>query len=360
MSKRSFRIALAIVAGTLLLAILIAGWFVQRALSYADAQHDGSGAEVEIEITSGMSFPTVATTLADKGVIEKPTWFRLFAMWQGDTTNVKPGKYEIKDDLTPKQVLSILVKGIKDVTAKVTVPEGENMLEVFARLDAAKVAHAKELEALARDKDFLSRHAIVGDSVEGYLFPDTYEFRIGEKPRVVLDRMIARQQEVWAELVAKHNPAALEQKLGWTDRDVLTLASIVEKEAVDPLERPRIAQVFVNRLTFASFKSRRLETDPTIRYGCTVPVQKSPPCLAWDKAGRLHKVQLDDADNPYNTYQHEGLPPGPISNPGKASIEAALAPDGSDYLFFVAKNAKNHVFSRTYEEHAANVTKYQK
>jgi UPF0755 protein len=359
-SKRSFRIALAIVATTLLLVIVLAAVFVQRALAYADARHDGSGGEVEVEITSGMSFPTVAQALADKGVIDKPTWFKLFAMWQGETSAVKPGKYELKDDLTPKQVLSILVTGIKDVTAKVTIPEGENMLEVFDRLDAAKIAHAKELEALARDKDFLAHHAITGDSLEGYLFPDTYEFRIGEKPRVVLDRMIARHQAVWHEEVAKHNPGALEQKLGWTDRDLLTLASIVEKEAVDPAERPRIAQVFVNRLTYPSFKSRRLETDPTIRYGCTVPVLKSPPCLAWDKSGRLHRAQLDDVDNPYNTYQHEGLPPGPISNPGRASIDAALAPDGSDYLFFVAKNARNHVFAKTFDEHKANVDKYQK
>jgi UPF0755 protein len=361
-SKRSFRIALGIVAGTLLILIVLAGLFVHRALAYADTRHDGAGKDVEVEITSGMSFPTVASELADKGLIDKPTWFRLFAMWQGETTNVKPGKYEIRDDLAPKEVLAILVKGIKDVTAKVTIPEGKNMLEVFDLIEAAKITHAKDLETLARDKDYLQKHAITGDSVEGYLFPDTYEFRIGDKPRVVLDRLIARHEEVWNQLVVTHPPAALEAKLGWTDRDVLTLASIVEKEAVDPAERPTIAQVFINRLTFPSFKSRRLETDPTIRYGCTVPLQKSPPCQQWDKSGRLHRAQLDDKDNPYNTYQHEGLPPGPISNPGRASMEAALMPDGSDYLFFVAKGkgARNHVFARTYDEHAANVEKYQK
>jgi UPF0755 protein len=359
-SKRSFRIALAIVAGTLLVAIMLAAFFVNRALSYGEHRHDGTGREVDVEITSGMSFPTVATTLADKGLIDKPTWFRLYAMWQGDTTNVKPGKYIIKDDLTPKEVLAILVKGVKEVTVKVTIPEGKNMLEVFDILEAAKVAHAKELEAIARDKDYLQKKGIAGDSVEGYLFPDTYDFRLGEPPKKVLDKLIARHQEVWQQLVLAHNPGALEQKLGWSDRDVLTMASIVEKEAVDPKERPRIAQVFINRLTFPDFKSRRLETDPTIRYGCTVPVQKSAACQAWDKAGRLHRAQLDDKDNPYNTYQHEGLPPGPISNPGRASIEATLAPDGSDYLFFVAKDARNHVFAKTFEDHDKNVKKYQK
>jgi UPF0755 protein len=138
------------------------------------------------------------------------------------------------------------------------------------------------------------------------------------------------------------------------------MASIVEKEAVDPAERPRIAQVFINRLVSPSFTPKRLETDPTIRYGCIVPVQKSVPCQQWDKRDRLHRAQLDDKANPYNTYQHDGLPPGPIANPGKGSIEAVLAPDGSDYLYFVAKDARNHAFAKTFEDHKRNVDKYMK
>jgi UPF0755 protein len=286
----------------------------------------------------------------------------MYAMWEGDTTNVKTGKYLIKDNLTPAEVLKILVAGVKEVTTKVTLPEGKNMLEDFALLDTARVADKTELEALARDKDFIAQHAIVGDSVDGYLFPDTYEFRVGEKPRVVLERLIARHQEVWNELLAKHpgDAAKLKAKLKWSDHDILTMASIVEKEAVDPAERPRIAQVFINRLVEPDFKSHRLETDPTIRYGCEVPVQKSVACQGWNQQDRLHTAQLHDKDNPYNTYEHAGLPPGPISNPGKRSIEAVLAPDGSDFLYFVAKDARNHVFAKTFEEHKRNVDKYQK
>jgi UPF0755 protein len=360
MSKRSFRTALAVVLGTVVLVLGLAGWFVHRALAYSDNSHDGSGQDVEVEVKTGMSFPQVASLLADKGVITKPTWFRLYAMWEGDTTNVKTGKYLIKDNLTPKQVLKVLITGVKEVTTKVTLPEGKNMLEFFGLLEGARVASAKDLEALARDKDYLAQHAIVGDSVDGYLFPDTYEFRVGEKPRAVLDRLITRHEEVWNDLLAKHgrDAAQLKDKLHWTDRDILVMASIVEKEAVDPAERPRIAQVFINRLTSPDFKPKRLETDPTIRYGCEVPVQKSVACQQWNKGDRLHRAQLDDKDNAYNTYQHDGLPPGPICNPGKASIEATLAPDGSDYLYFVAKDARNHVFSRTYAEHEKNVKKY--
>ena len=362
MSKRSFRTALAIVIGSLLIIGVLASWFIHRALAYPGGAHEGAGREVEIEVKTGMSFPAVASMLADKGVIAKPTWFRIYAMWEGDTTNIKTGKYVIKDNLTPREVLAILVAGVKEVTTKVTLPEGKNMLEYFELIEAAKVANAKELEALARDKEFLTRHAIAGDSVDGYLFPDTYQFRVGEKPQAVLERLIQRHQEVWNELVGKHprDAAKIKDRLGWSDRDILTMASIVEKEAVDPAERPRIAQVFINRLLSPSFKPHKLQTDPTIRYGCMVPVMKSAACQQWDKKDRLHRAQLDDKDNPYNTYQHEGLPPGPISNPGKASIEATLSPDGSDYFYFVAtaKSSRNHAFARTVEEHEKNVRKY--
>ena len=347
---------------SLLIIALVAGLMVHRALAYPEAAHVGAGKDVELEIKSGMSFPAIASLLAEKGLVDKPTWFRLFAMWQGDTTNVKTGKYVIKDNLAPRAVLAVLVAGVKEVATKVTLPEGKNMLEFFDLLAAGKVAKAAELEALARDKQFLGRHGITGDTIEGYLFPDTYEFRVNEKPAVVLQRLITRHQEVWNELLAKHprEAAKVKEKLGWTDRDLLTMASIVEKEAVDPAERPRIAQVFINRLSSASFTPKRLETDPTIRYGCMVPVQKSAPCQQWDKRDRLHRAQLDDKANPYNTYQHDGLPPGPIANPGKGSIEAVLAPDGSEFFYFVAKDARNHAFARTFDEHKRNVDKYMK
>jgi UPF0755 protein len=371
-SKRSFWIALIIVLGSLAIVAGIVAFFLNRAMSYPDEPHGGSGHEVEVEIVPGMSFPAIASRLAERGVIERPTWFRMFAMWRGQTADVKPGKYLIKDNLTPRDVLAIIVTGIKEATVKVTLPEGENMLELFRRLEEAKIVPAAELEALARDRDFLAKYAIPGDTADGYLFPDTYQFHVGERPHVVLQRLITRHREIWNQAMQKHAREAgrLKERLGWSDRDLLTLASIVEKEAVDPAERPRIAQVFINRLTSAAFKPRRLETDPTIRYGCLVPKEKSPPCTAWielcTKVGkppgceRLRRAQLDDKDNAYNTYQHEGLPPGPISNPGRKSIEGTLAPDGSDYFYFVAtsRSSRTHAFARTVAEHKRNVEKY--
>ncbi|MBK7539185.1 MAG: endolytic transglycosylase MltG [Myxococcales bacterium] len=362
MSKRSFRVALVVVATSVVLLLGVAGYLTTRALSYPEARHPGSGAKLTVEIPPRTSFPKVAALLRDKGVISRPRWFRLYAMWRGDTTNVKAGKYALRDDLTPKEVLDAIIVGVKETTVQVTLPEGLHMLEYFALLESKGISESKALEALARDREYLASRGIAGDSVDGHLFPDTYDFRLGEKPAVVLDRLVNRHRAVWNELSQKYGRqlTRLKQTMKWTDREVLTLASIVEKEAVEPSERPRIAQVFLNRLTSSSFSPKRLETDPTIRYGCMVPLVKSAACKAWNVTDRLRRAQLDDEDNPYNTYRHEGLPPGPISNPGKDSMSAAINPDGSNYFYFVARDSRHHVFSTTYDEHKRAVDKYQR
>jgi UPF0755 protein len=215
---------------------------------------------------------------------------------------------------------------------------------------------------VARDPEWLKEQGIAGETAEGYLFPDSYRFKVPTPPRAVLETMVAKHRLVFEELRAKHGKslARLQKQLGWGDRELITMASIVEKETGAPEERPTVASVFYNRLLLPSFKSRRLETDPTIRYGCTIPAQKSKACAGWDPAGRLYRKQLDDEENLYNTYRHAGLPPGPISNPGRASLEAAMEPAQSEYLYFVAKDERTHVFSKTFEEHTRWVNKYQK
>jgi len=234
-----------------------------------------------------------------------------------------------------------------------------------------------ELEALARDPEFLRSLAIEGESIEGYLFPDTYRFAVPTPPGKVLETMVKQHRVVWDRIRRDRGREidALRKKLRWSDRDLLIMASIVEKEAVVQEERPRIAQVFINRLTDPGFKPRLLQTDPTIRYGCLVPRQPSAACKSWfaeeckneqvgsvvlRKCGRLHSPQLEDADNVYNTYRHEDLPPGPIGNPGEASMRATVSPDGSRFYYFVAKeDRRHHAFARTVDEHNRNVKKYQ-
>ena len=148
----------------------------------------------------------------------------------------------------------------------------------------------------------------------------------------------------------------LEADLGWGDREVVILASLVEKETAVPSERPLISGVFINRMKFKSFQPKKLQTDPTIIYGCTVPVEKSAACEKFE--GRIRTIHLRDKDNPYSTYAIEGLPPGPIANPGRAALEAAFSPTKSKYLFFVAKGDGSHYFSKTEKEHEKMVDKY--
>jgi UPF0755 protein len=361
-SRKSFRIALIVVAATVLIAGGIAAYFIKVALDYPTTPHDGSGKTVVVEVERGMSLTAIANRLEQADVIDKPRWFRLYAMNKGADRKVRIGKYELRDNMSPEQVLEVLMAGVEDVTVAVTFKEGWNMLEVFEAIAAAGVADAAALEALCRKPEFLEQHGIEGDTCDGYLFPETYRFRVPSPPDKVIERLIEQHRIVWGELRHKYADKVerLKTKLDWTDRDLLILASIVEKEAVVDGERPRIAQVFINRLTSPSFQPKRLETDPTIRYGCLVPMQKSAACREWDKTDRLHRKQLDDKENPYNTYQHDGLPPGPIGNPGRRSLAAAMNPDRSKFFFFVSRNDGTHVFSKTYKEHTKWVNKFQR
>lgn len=362
MAKQPFRIALFIVLGTAAL-LVIAGLFAVRfAFQYPDTPRDGSGKDVAVTIESGMSFPQIAARLEEKHVIDNARWFRIYAMHRGVTRQVRSGRYVLADNMTPEDVIDALLAGVPAKTVSVTIPEGLHMLEVFAIYDESGIAGAEALEKLARDPEFLERHGIAGETVDGYLFPETYRFRVPTDPEVVLDTMIKQHRIVWDDVRRKHRESLsrLRKKLDWTDHEFLIMASIVEKEAAVASERARIAQVFINRLLSPKFQPKRLETDPTIRYGCMVPIKKSDACQKWDKTDRLHRIQLDDKDNPYNTYQHEGLPPGPICNPGRAALAAVADPDGSRYFFFVGRNDGTHVFSRTVAEHERAVSRYQR
>lgn len=360
MSKRSFRIATGIVVGTLLVGAGLALYLYSVAQSYPTDRQAGTGAEIIVDIEPGMSFPRIARRLSESGIIKKPRWFRFYGMRRGVTTKVRAGRYAMTDTMTPEEVVDKLLEGVKEVTTRITIPEGLHMLEVFTLFEKAGIANAKELEGLGRDLEFLQKRGMEGETIEGYLFPDTYQFKVPSSPTLVLETMVKQHRIVWDRLRRKHETsfAKVRRKHSWSDQDSLVMASIVEKEAASASERPRIAQVFMNRLSSPKFVPHRLDTDPTIRYGCTVPERKSAACLDWDITDRLHRKQLNDADNPYNTYQHEGLPPGPICSPGAAAMTAVMKPDGSKFFFFVAMDDKTHAFAKTRAEHERNVDKY--
>ncbi len=289
-----------------------------------------------ISIQSGMSFKEIAKILEDNGIVRDQRSFYFLARLQEAIPKVKAGEYEMHTNMKPLEVLSKLIKG-EVIKYPVTIPEGYNIFQVAEILEKAGVCNKKKFLAKARNPDFLASLGFNEESLEGYLFPDTYNFPKMMDEEQVIRQMVSRFKAIYAPLATRA------QELGLSQRDVVILASLIEKEAVDDQERRLIAAVFHNRLQ----KGMPLQSDPTAVYGIKRGSQKIT------KNDLLRKT-------PYNTYQINGLPKGPIANPGLKSLEAVLYPAQVNYLFFVAKNDKTHYFSHTLEEHNRAVARYQK
>lgn len=335
-------------------------WGYRYALTYPDRPLSSSTEKVKVVIPRGANFTRVTNLLADARLLENGAAFRVFANYKGVASKARAGTYTFSRDITPRKLLDILVHGVPAPTVKVTIPEGKNMLEVATLLSAKNIAPRDDLIKQMRNRRFLRRVGVPGATIEGFLFPDTYKFRAPTPTQEVLEHMVRRHKGVYYALRRKY-PSSLRKlrdALRWGHFEITTLASIVEKETGQAHERPLIAGVFLNRLTFRSFSSRLLQTDPTIIYGCTVPEVKSAACQKFK--GRIRRIHLNDQDNPYNTYAHPKLPPGPIANPGKAALEAVLNPKKSRYLYFVSRNDGTHKFSATEAEHERAVDKYQR
>ena len=291
---------------------------------------------------------------------DEATYFKVFVLQEGAARKTTAGPHVFRGDMTPQEILVELRRSQKVEEIQVTLPEGKHILEVAQLLAEAGLADAASLEAAMRDRELLGSMGIDGETVEGYLFPDTYKFRAKATPEEVIRRLVKRHKQVFADLERRHRDAldSLKSGLKWGPREVVILASIVEKETGAKHERPLIAGVFLNRLRFSSFKPKLLQTDPTIIYGCVVPEKKSAACQKFE--GRIRSIHLKDKDNPYSTYAHEGLPPGPITNPGRAALEAVLAPKKSRFLYFVSRNDGTHEFSKNVRDHEYWVEIYQR
>jgi len=254
----------------------------------------------------------------------------------GNRGHLKAGEYEIPEGSWSWGILSILSSG-KSMTHPFTVPEGFSTGQVAALLQAKGLADAAKFLALARSPEEARKLSVSAASLEGYLFPDTYQIPRGFGESRILALMAARFRE--------RVPAGLLEKgraRGLSAHQVLTLASIVEREARADAERAKVASVFINRLA----QGQRLESCATVRYA----------------TGKFTGPVLDEDlhfHSPYNTYRHKGLPPGPICSPGLKSIQAAAEPAQTDYLFFVVAGNGEHVFSRTFEEHKQAKFRYK-
>jgi UPF0755 protein len=358
MAPKHLRTAGLVFLVTVLVVLGVAAWLVYDGWQYPDTPM-GPAVKVSVSIRRGMSFPEILAELTRREAIGRPAYFRVYANFTGRAHKIRAGEYVLDRSMTPRQMLQRLVEGVKEEEVQVTIPEGKNMLEAADLLAEAGVAPVEDLTARLRDPAFARSLGIAAPTLEGYLFPDTYKFRPRTPAGKALAVLVRRHKQVYDDLKARHPEGAdaLRKRFKFSDRDVVTLASIVERETGQAAERPRVASVYLNRLSFPTFPHRRLQADPTIIYGCTVPPEKSKACQKFE--GRIRRIQLTDPENPYNTYVREGLPPGPIGNPGRAALEAVIAPERSTYLYFVSRNDGTHVFSRSEAEHTANVRRYQ-
>jgi len=321
-----------------ILALLIFFLFSFMALYFGYFLISPAGFDKKEEIfivKKGSGLRTVATELERRRLVKGKNLFILWALLKGSAGDIKAGEYSLNQSMAPIRVLSILTSGaIK--TYPLTIPEGLTAEQIADLLAKKDLVNKIEFISLVMDKTLVASYHVDGPSLEGYLFPDTYLISKDIGARELIDVMVNRFWNVF-------NALTKGQKDFMPLGETVTLASLVEKETGLAEERPVIASVFINRLK----KRMRLESDPTVIYGLK------------DFDGNLKRKDLR-VRSPYNTYINYGLPPGPIANPGRDSLMAAINPAKTNYLYFVSKNDGSHHFSATLKEHNTAVVKYQK
>lgn len=306
------------------LAVLIMVLSMIRYLSPVDP----NASTVQLKIVRGMSSQAIADRLAHKNLIHHPWVFLLTAHLSGVTHRLQVGSYRLSGSMSVPQIIDHLRTG-KVITHQLAVPEGLTVVQIGKLWEKGGFGTASAFHGVASDPKWRLRYEIEGKTVEGYLFPNTYQFPDGASPEVIIQTMLDELDRRWTTKLSEEAKA-----LGFSKHEIITLASIIEAEARVPDERPLISAVFHNRLR----RGWKLQADPTALYGLGNP----------DRPPRAADLKVD---TPYNTYLYKGLPPGPICNPGMASILAALRPTSADYMYFVATGGGKHHFSKTLREH---------
>lgn len=298
--------------------------------------------KVVFEIPHGSSFQTIAKQLEEKGLVLSAFKLRLFGKITGLSSQIKSGEYALNKGMTPREVLQVLASG-KSIQYPVTFPEGTNIYEMAQILQSKGLYKADDFLNMCRDKTVIRELlGIDVSSLEGYLYPETYNVTKYTPLRDLVSNMVQNFKTIYSALET-HSPG---QATGLPRHELVILASVVEKETGAPEERPLIASVFYNRLK----KQMKLQSDPTIIYGI------------WAETGAYKEnLTKDDIMRPtrYNTYTVARLPFGPIANPGREALAAVLKPATSDYLYFVSRNDGTHVFTRTYDDHMKAVKDFQ-
>jgi UPF0755 protein len=316
-------------------AVVLAGW-VGASLYLPYQKFPSQG--VFVDVPHGASRRAVARLLANQGVVRSRWVFEALSRWRSRNT-LQAGEYFFDHPVTSREVFDAIANG-RVYVRELTIPEGFSMFDIADLVQREDFTSRENFLAAARNPALIRDLVPGAPSLEGFLFPATYEFSRHPTGEQMVTAMVAHFRKEWAEISAQQpnlSRMGLEQ--------VVTLASLVERETPKSEERPLVAGVFVNRL----HRRVPLQCDPTVVYALE---------LAGNYNGRLEARNLT-FDSPYNTYRHIGLPPGPIANPSGASLRAALAPPETDYLYFVANTEGGHFFGRTLAEHNHNVTLYR-
>lgn len=320
------------------LILFLSGWFAFEYLRTPKRPMEKFLYVYEIERGSGAK--SLAEDLKEEGIIQKKTAFLLGHSLFYSQKTIKAGEYVFEVPLSIQKILSIITEG-KIHLHPVTIPEGLTRLEIASHLETIGFAEQQAFMTASEDTGAVSGIDHEAQDLEGYLFPETYFFPKGVTAERIVHSMTAQFKDIFSEEWQRRA-----EEIGMTIREIMILASLIEKETSLPEERPLVSAVFHNRLK----KRMKLDCDPTIIYALK---------LDGPFNGRLRTKDLQ-LDSPYNTYLYRGLPPGPIANPGQESIQAALYPSEKDFLFFVAKNDGGHHFSRTLREHQNAVNTFQR
>ena len=299
---------------------------------YCFAARSGAPTTVIVDIRPGSSLARIAGLLEEQQALNSARKFILLNRLLGSARRLRAGEYEFPAGSSPLAIIEMLSQG-QVRQHFFTIPEGFTRQQIGARLAALEICQPREFEQLTTDPVFLQKFGISAASAEGYLFPETYSYTRPANGAALIAAMLRTGQRELTEIAPDTRSV----------HRLLTLASIIQKEAGSEAEMPLIASVFHNRLQ----KNMRLESDPTTIYG-----------LGDNFDGNLRRPDLRHP-SPYNTYRHRGLPPGPICSPGRAALQAAARPAVSDFFYFVSRNDGSHQFSRTLAEHRRAVRQYQ-
>ncbi|WP_320169186.1 endolytic transglycosylase MltG [Maridesulfovibrio sp.] len=319
--------------------MFVGGWFMYRNWSFLNLPPEIEGREILFSIEPGESLWTVSGGLAKAGLISDAKRFRQYAQELGKENKIRAGEFSLWSNMTAPEVLDTLTT-TSGILHKFSVREGLTWWATAQAAENSKLTTYQEFKKAVFDPELLAEYNIPAKNAEGYLFPETYMITRpkSDSGRTMVETMLKEFRKA-ADKAWNGKPPSPKE----IHRTII-LASLVEKETGDASERNRIAGVFANRLK----KGYLLQCDPTIIYG-----------LGETFDGNLRKKHLGDKSNPYNSYQHRGLPPGPICSPGLDSIKAAITPEKHSYLYFVAKGDGSHYFSKSLKEHNEAVRKYQ-